>query len=158
MKIKSLILLLMFVGSASAADKADDWRSNASVNEKVQNLIEVMPSASVIMLQMGERYKNLYWAAKQEKWDFAEYQMEEMRELVNMLIITRPGRAETAKMFRTAVFEKLTTAVESRKWNQFEKGFELLRTECMQCHARNDHAFITLPIPKSANSPVLNMP
>ncbi len=157
MKKITMILLMCFTAIVNAEETGDDWRTNASNKQKLQNLIAVMPGASVIMLQMGERYKNLYWAAKQNKWEFAQYQVEEMEDLINSLIITRPARAATAKDFKTAVFEILPKAIESQNWQNFEKTFETLRGQCMACHAKNDHAFITLPIPKSANSPVLNM-
>jgi len=120
-------------------------------------MTKVIPSVSNIMIQMGERYKNLYWAAKMGKWEFANYQVEEMQELIKTLQITRPKRADTASEFLQAVIPAMPKAIESKQWTEFETGFELLRQQCMTCHAKNDHAFITLPIPKSANSPVLNM-
>ena len=140
-----------------ALEDNHDWRKNATTEEKVQQMIKVIPSASNIMIQMGERYKNLYWAAKMGKWEFANYQVEEMQELINTLQITRPKRAKTASEFLQAVFPAIPKSLESKQWTEFEAGFELLRQQCMQCHIKNDHAFITLPIPKSANSPVLNM-
>lgn len=153
---RHLILGLTLVTLTNA--NAADWRSTAADNQKIKRLVTVMPSASVIMLQMGDRYKNLYWAARLEKWDFAEYQMEEMAELVKMLKITRPGRAKTASEFQQAVFPRLPEAIASHNWATFETAFDQLRTQCMSCHTKNGHAFITLPIPKSANSPVLNLP
>jgi hypothetical protein len=123
----------------------------------LEQLAKVMPGASVIMLQMGERYKNLYWAAKQGKWEFAEYQTEEMEDLLQTLKITRPARAKTADEFLHAVFPMISKAAASRDWQRFEHAFESMRHQCMACHEKNDHAFVTLPIPKSANSPVLGM-
>ena len=137
--------------------QAADWRESATQQDKVGKLVRVMPGASEIMLQVGERYKNLYWAAKQGKWEFAEYQTEELEELIEKLQITRPKRAETAGEFLRAVFPGIRQAAASRKWSRFEPAFEHLRRQCVACHARNDHGFITLPIPKRASSPVLNM-
>jgi hypothetical protein len=51
------------------------------------------------MIEMGERYKNLYWAAKLSKWEFAQYQVEEMASLLERLQLTRPKRAATAQQF-----------------------------------------------------------
>jgi len=155
------ITFAVLLGCCSVLAWADEdngkWLPKASVNEKVSALIDVRPGISVLMLQMGERYKNLYWAAKQGKWDFANYQAEEMLELINILIISVPTRAATAREFISEVFPMLPNAIAKRNFKQFEVAFEKTRTQCMACHAKNDHAFITLPIPKSANSPVLNM-
>lgn len=155
MKLLRLATLSLLLLSLSA--QAADWRTTAPAADKLENLVAVMPGASVIMLQMGERYKNLYWAAKQNKWEFAEYQTEEMEDLLIMLKITRPARAKTADEFLEAVFPMISEATASKDWKRFEHAFETLRHQCMACHAKNDHAFITLPMPKSANSPVLGM-
>ncbi|MBN4079313.1 hypothetical protein JYT26_01605 [Beggiatoa alba] len=150
------LLILWLAGLSFAASASDDDATDHS-QKTLEKLLKVMPSASVVMLQMGERYKNLYWAAKLGQWEFAEYQTEEMEELIRTLIITRPARAKTANAFLHAVFPMISEAAADRDWPRFERAFGELRDQCMACHAKNDHAFVTLPIPKSANSPVLNM-
>lgn len=145
-------LLLTGLSLSAPADETSNLQQ-----QKLDQLLAVMPSASVIMLQMGERYKNLYWAAKLGQWEFAEYQTEEMEELINTLKITRPARAKTADEFLQAVFPMISEAAASRNGPRFEQAFSEMRKQCMACHAKNDHAFVTLPIPKSANSPVLGM-
>ena len=145
---------LFFISNALAAK---DWRTTASQHEKINNLVEVMPGASVIMLQMGERFRNLYWAGKQGKWDFAEYQVEEMQDLIQALMITRPKRAATAKTFEQSAFTLFPAAFEEKKWNKFSNAFENMRSKCMICHVENKHAFIVLPAnPRMGNSPVLD--
>ena len=155
--VSQITLSILLALTPLACVHAADWRESSTDKNKINSLLTVMPGASVIMLQMGERYKNLYWAAKQEKWAFAEYQTEEMEELIRMLKITRPARAKTANEFQQAVFPSLPDAIANWDWKTFVPAFNQLRTQCMSCHAKNDHAFITLPIPRSANSPVLNM-
>jgi len=135
-----------------------DWRQTASSDEKVKNLTKVMPGASTLMLQMGERYRNMYWAGKLGKWEFAEYQVEEIEEIVKTLIITRPGRAETAQDFLDTGLHSFATAFKKRDWLTFKTAFEQMHVQCITCHARNAHAFITLPkIPAMGNSLVLEV-
>jgi len=145
---------LVLLGRAQAAD---DWRQQGSDAVKMNNLIEVIPSTSDIMFQMGERYKNLYWAARQGKWEFTEYQMEEMQGLIRTLMITRPGRRITAQVFLDRGFTGIAEAIEHRNWSDFERAFLEMRRECIACHSKNDHAFITLNrIPAKGGSPVLD--
>lgn len=155
--MKSYILaasLILF--SINQPVTASDWRNTAAPNEKLNNLVEVMPGASVIMLQMGERYRNLYWAAKQEKWEFAEYQIEEMQDLVQTLMITRPKRKKTAQIFIQTAFKQFPVALKKRNWSDFKNSFENMRMQCMTCHVENDHAFIVIPKqPRIGNSLVL---
>ena len=137
--------------------RGDDWRTRAKTTDKVENLVKTIPGAADIMIVVGERYKNLYWAAKQGKWEFAEYQAEELKDLIEKLQITRPKRAETAQEFLDAVFPDIIKASGSGDWKRFSSSFKRMRERCMQCHAQNDHGFIVLETPKTAGSPVLNM-
>lgn len=108
------------------------------------------------MLQMGDRYRNLYWAAKQKKWEFAEYQIEEMQDLIETLMITRPKRKKTANKFLQTAFKLYPVALKKRDWLYFKNSFENMRKQCMICHVENDHAFIVLPKhPRKGNSLVL---
>lgn len=135
-----------------------DWRQSSSETDKLQKLIQALPGTAHWMFEMGERYKNLYWAAKQDKWEFAEYQVEEIDKLLHLVMLTRPERAKTAQEFLDRAIPTITNAVESREWKTFEFGFGQLTTACMHCHIQNDHAFIQLPTqPGNASSPVLNM-
>lgn len=153
-----VVLLSMVVGTAFAANGAQDWRKTGSTSKKLEKLVEALPVASNIMIEMGERYKNLYWAAKQEKWEFAEYQVEEMEELIAKLKVTHPELRKTANEFLGSVYPRLPKAIKTRNWEKFTIAFEDMRTECMACHGKNEHGFITLPpIPKKASSPVLDM-
>lgn len=146
--------------SASHADEPGgiDWRTTAPQDEKLQRLIQVMPGASNLMLQMGDRYRNLYWAGRQGKWSFAEYQAEEMQDLVETLQITRPKRAATAQEFLDRMYPEIIEAAGSGDPQRFAKAFRDLRQACMDCHVKNDHGFIVLPeAPRSAPSPVLEV-
>lgn len=153
-----LVLAVVWVsGAATAAGPEVDWRKSTETSQKVERLIEALPNAGNIMIEMGERYQNLYWAAKLGKWEFAAYQAEEIKELIEKLQITRPKRAASAREFLGVIFPMLPEAVKTRDWKKFEVAFEQMRHECMACHGKNEMGFVQLPIPRRATSPVLNM-
>lgn len=161
-KLSLLGLPVSFLLSACAGvmeKTEDDWRKSGSDQEKLANLVALVPGANHWMVEMGERYKNLYWAARQEKWEFAAYQVEEIEKLAQTLSLARPGRAESAQIFLNKSFPMLHEAAASRDWQRFEPAFQRLNAECMACHVREDHAFVVIPLePKSAASPVLDLP
>ncbi len=113
--------------------------------------------ASELMLQMGDRYKNLYWAAKLGQWDFARYQSEEIEELIEKLIQAEPKREKSARAFLEHVYPRLPDAIRSHDWEKFASAFEHMRQQCEACHRKNARAYIKLPTPQSATSPVLNL-
>ena len=157
MKYTLLIFSLLISTYVHASGDNKDWRKDAADDVKLKNLIKVMPSTSDIMFQIGERYKNFYWAAKQEKWKFAEYQMEEMQKLIQALMITRPKRKADAETFMQTAFVDFADAIEEKDWNRFSKAFADMRGACIQCHIKNDHEFIVpAKAPSKGSSPALD--
>ena len=135
-----------------------DWRVSADNDQQLKKLIQLVPGTAHWMVEMGERYKNLYWAAKQGKWEFAEYQLEEIEGLVHRVQLARPKRAKTAQEFLDGAIPSMMNTLKQRDWAGFREGFLGLRAACIHCHGQNDHAFIVLPRePATASSPVLNL-
>jgi hypothetical protein len=152
-RITALAVCLLASASLSA-----DWREEASAEAQLANLVKLVPGTEHWMFEIGERYKNLYWAAKQENWEFAQYQVEEIEKLVEVVQLARPNRADTAQEFLETGIPAIQRGVEARKWESFQPAFVQLQHSCMTCHVKNDHGFITVPLqPKTAGSPVLNM-
>lgn len=117
------------------------------------------PSASHIMIEVGERYQNLYWAAKLGQWQFAEYQLEELQKQIELLQKAQPKFAPTAETFLARGLEGYGEAFQARDWTKFERAFGNMRAQCLACHGRNDHGFIVPPAaPATATSPILNLP
>ena len=149
--------LLMLINPVLAQDANSDWRKTGSSEEKINNVVKVIPSTADIMFLMGERYRNLYWAGKQGKWEFAQYQTEEMQSLIKELILTRPNRTVTAQVFLHNAFKEFETAITKKDWQEFQNAFANMREQCMICHRQNEHAFIVLnEKPRKGNSPALD--
>ena len=158
----ALVLIMSFFMAVAHADSVsssgDDWRKSESAEERQEKLVKLVQGTSHWMVEMGERYQNLYWAAKQKKWEFAQYQVEEMESLMKTVAIARPKRAKTAEEFMEVAFEPLELALVSQNAERFNKAFQQLRSECIACHHKNDHGFVVIPSePQWAPSPVLNV-
>lgn len=152
------LLMLAALMTLPASSSAADWREDGDAAAQLENLVQLVPGAAHWMVEMGARYQNLYWAARQEKWEFAAYQAEEIEKLVQTLMRARPGRADSAQMFLDAVFPGLHEAVAVRQWDSFEPAFRRLNAQCMACHVREEHGFVQIPPePATAPSPVLNL-
>ena len=144
--LSGISLLILFISTTQTlAGNYTDWRKTGTASEKQENLIRALPGTSNHMLQVGERYRNLYWAAKQNKWAFAEYQLEEIGELIKTVGITRPKRKTTSDQFLSTAFTLFPDAIKNKNQSQFETAFKHMRAQCLICHAKNDHSFITLP-------------
>jgi hypothetical protein len=62
-KLLLFILGLLLTNLVQAEQDNKDWRQNGTNEEKLDNVIRVIPSAADIMFQMEERYRNLYLPA-----------------------------------------------------------------------------------------------
>jgi len=149
--------LLPLAAAASDDGGQDDWRKTGTDRQKLDNLVEVIPGTGQVMIEMGERYKNLYWAARLGEWEFAEYQAKEMEELLEKLEILNPKRKSRAAGFIEAVFPALNQALGTRDFERFGQAFEDMRGQCNECHVGTGHAFVRLKPPVHASSPVLSM-
>lgn len=153
---KLFLICILLTTTQAYADSYIDWRKTGSTQEKQNNMVKALPGTSTHMLQVGERYRHLYWAGKLGKWQFADYQVEEIQELLKTVGITRPKRKASADIFLDKGFSLFPSAIENKNQQQFLKAFQHMRSECLSCHAVNNHSFITLPsMPKRSNSLVL---
>lgn len=139
-----LVMLLLSLPAVTALASGDE-----------PELEEAQPSAGHIMIEMGYRYSALYFAARQQRWDFAGYQLEEMDEALQRLAYLKPKLWDDIGRFRATALKDLQKALTARNAERFAAGFEKLRAECTACHAKHGVGFIQLPVPKSHSSPVL---
>jgi len=154
-----LLALLFTLSSVAMAEQGEDWRHSASTEAKVEQILKTLPSTAHVMIEVGERYQNLYWAGKLGQWEFAQYQMEEIVKLVELLQISAPKRAATAQVFLEQATGEFDAAFKKKDWGTFLHAFRTLRAQCILCHNNNDHGFIVPPEhPVTANSVILNLP
>lgn len=155
-----LLAGMLATGAALAdRDKPKDWRKTGSKEEKIENLIKTVPSTAQIMIEVGERYQNIYWAGKLGQWRFAEYQIDELEELIEVLQVASPKREKTAQVFLDHGLERFKPAIAERDWERFQKAFHHMRAACILCHEDNDHGYIVPPEqPVTAPSVILNLP
>jgi hypothetical protein len=142
---KILPCLLLILNLATV--RADGTHSVAAAG--------ALPGTGHIMIEVGYRYGVFYHAAKQNKWDFATYQLEELEEALERLAHLKPKHATNIAHFQAVSIPPLRQALAAQNWQKFEAGFEKMRTECMACHGKNEVGFIVLTVPPQQFSPVL---
>ena len=152
-----LAMALAGVGGVAADEKRHS--DKVGLEDQVERLNSLTPNTAGIMFQVGHRYQDLYWAARLGKWEFAEYQLEELEALLETLQVAVPRRAPSTQVFLDQGLEGFEAAFKARDWNAFQQAFRNMHEHCMVCHAANDHAFIKVPAePATAHSVILNLP
>lgn len=106
------------------------------------------------MVETGYKYQELYWAGQDENWQYAEYQLEKIKVAIENGLERRPKRANSAEHFLTYVLPEMQKSIESKDTIIFNKGFQMLRSECRNCYIKENVPFIQSVIPEVRISPI----
>lgn len=148
---RSVILLSFFLFLISCQQNshpAEGTWIKGSEEEKLKMVEDQFRGFGVVMMEVAYRYEELYWAGKDQNWDYATHQLEEIQEALQNGIIRRPAREESANAFIETALPLMKLAVEEKDTGVFFQNFERLRMECISCHIKEDHGFIRPAIPK----------
>ncbi len=118
----------------------------------------IQPGLGTVMIEYGNRFSRLYFAAKAGNWDMAKYQVDEMREIQEVGEITRPGRAPMLKAFESNFLDALDKAVQGKDSNAFNTAYNQAVAGCNGCHAASSGAnwksynYVKIQVPNADNS------
>jgi len=110
------------------------------------------------MIEYGNRYSDIYYAAKAGNWPLAAYQLKEMREIQEVGETTRPGRAAGLKAFEQSFLDPLDKIIAARDLQDFETAFKAGIQGCDRCHAALGFPYIKYELPSSPPSPLVMKP
>ena len=149
------MLCLMMV--AAGAYAASDWLTG-STDEKLKTLAGIQPGLGTVMIEYGNRYTDIYYAAKEGNWPLAAYQLKEALEIQEVGETTRPSRASALKAFEQSFLDPLGAAIQAKNFEQFDSAFKAGIQGCNGCHSALGFPFINYQLPSSAPSPLSMKP
>lgn len=106
------------------------------------------------MVETGYRYQELYWAGKDENWDYAKYQLEKIKLAIENGLQRRPKREKSAEHFLSTTLPDMLQVIENKDTVAFNKNFFVLTTSCNNCHAMENVPFFTIKTPLERRSPI----
>lgn len=160
MKAIPTLYILVFAGlfACNTGDKsqpsgAEGWLKGDD-NQKFETVAKQLRGFDMAMVETGYRYQELYWAGKDENWEYAAYQSEKIKVAIENGLERRPKRAASAQHFLNIALPEIGKAISSRDTIQFKQAFTVLTANCLSCHAMEKVPFITVKIPVERQSPV----
>lgn len=117
------------------------------------------PGLGEFMTATQLRHAKLWFAGKQNNWDLAAYEIDEIKEGLEdaaRLFPTYDG-VPVAKMIKTIIdprIEELEKAVRAKSSTKFTAAFDGLTSGCNSCHAGASKPFIRIQRPIA--SPLTN--
>ena len=152
--IISLIVMTLACQQTGNQPAGSDGWLTGDVQQKFETVASHLGGFGRAMWEVDYRFQELYWAGKDLNWQYAEHQIEEIEETVELGLERRPARAASAQQFLTSAIPELVKATEERDPENFERRINNLMNTCNSCHALEDMPFLTVKIPVERRSSI----
>ena len=149
-----LVLVITTVISASANNKKSAGWLRGSEEEKFHQIEKQFRGFDVAMMEVGHRFRELYFAGQDRNWDYADYQLEKIEKTIDLATERRPMRAESAQVFLKDDLPDVVRLVKERSPASFDGAMRRLQTSCMKCHVAEKVPFFVVQFPKNNLSPI----
>jgi hypothetical protein len=127
--------LLMF-GMSSMLFAADD------LQQQITDVKNAIPKFAIPMREVGDRFQNMYFAAKGGNWALAFYMSKYMNASMNPAKLTKPAEYPMWEAFYKDTFAPVNKAIYARDFKAFEKEYMAVIKNCNECHAAMGYGFI----------------
>ena len=135
--IISMTSALAFVTTdAFAQDAAKD------VQRQLDAIKAVLPKFAIPMREVGDRFQNMYFAAKGGNWALAAYMSKYMNGAMNPAMLTKPVEYPIWKSFYEGAFAPVNKAIQGKDFKAFETAYTEVTKSCNGCHQAMGYGFI----------------
>jgi len=131
--IGTCIMMLLICTGLYAAD---------DIQKQVDDIRGALPKFAVPMREVGDRFQDMYFAAKEGNWALAAYMSKYMNGAMNPAKVTKPAEYETWKTFYAETFDPVNKAIQAQDMKAFEKEYTAVISHCNNCHAGMGYGFI----------------
>jgi hypothetical protein len=135
----SLVMIMTFVALLAVNTSlyaADD------IQKQIDDIKSVLPKFAIPMREVGERFQNMYFAAKGGNWALAAYMSKYMNGSMNPAQLTKPDEYQAWKTFYNDTFAPVNKAIQAQDFKAFEKEYNAVIPHCSGCHAGMGYGFI----------------
>jgi hypothetical protein len=122
-----------------------------TTDEKFEVVAAQLRGFDMAMVETGYRYNELYWAAQDSNWGYAEYQARKIRTAIESGLKRRPKRAKSAETFLTIVLPSVEDAIKQRDAKLLQERMGPLRSTCNSCHEDEQVEFVQVGEPLTRN-------
>jgi hypothetical protein len=147
--MKQLFLFAMAAGLFYSCKHSGDTAPSGSggwlkgnSQEKFETIASQLGGFDKTMMEVGYRYSELHYAGKNNNWEYAAYQAEEMEGAIEDGLERRPARAASSQDFMNLILPAMQQAIAAKDSLQFHETFQAMTASCISCHVMEEVAFI----------------
>lgn len=105
-----------------------------TTDEKFAQIERHFRGLDVAMAEIGYRYGELHFAAKERNWEYAKYQTDKIDLTMRLALERRPKRAASSQAFLNEDIPLVKRAIESKNAAQMTRALEQFHNSCIACH------------------------
>ena len=118
----------------------------AKLQNTVKTLQIVKPTLTTLMPDLAERFHVMHYAGEAGDWAVAGHEILELKRLVDVAKAIDPEKGELMKGFMTAVFNKISAAIEHKNPKSFNQALTETVNNCNACHKAVGSGFIDVTL------------
>ena len=138
-KVKSIAALAVGVLSLSVGTAFAD---EAAMQKQIDEVKGALPKFAIPMREVGDRFQNMYFAAKDGNWALAAYMSKYMNGSMNPASVTKPAEYKVWKGFYDDTFASVNKAIQAKDAKAFEAAYMGVIKDCNGCHQGMGYGFI----------------
>ena len=133
--------LVLGLGSATSISTAQEAKD---LQKQVDEVRSALPKFAIPMREVGDRFQNMYFAAKGGNWALAAYMSKYMNNSMNPASVTKPAEYKVWKSFYDETFMSVNKAIQAKDFKAFDTAYTAVIKDCNNCHEGMGYGFIRL--------------
>ena len=147
-----VILLALLVSCSHDSGKQSSSATNIDslASQLAQVKEQYRPGLGEIMGGIQTHHAKLWYAAINDNWKLADYEIAEIKERIQQAeeIETDRPEVKTISMIYPAI-DSVANSIKEQNLSSFKNNFQLLTATCNNCHTANHFEFNVITIPTS---------
>ena len=136
------VAMLTAVGLLLGATMGAKAQEVKDTQKQIDELKSALPKFAIPMREVGDRFQNIYFAAKGGNWALAAYMAKYMNGSMNPASVTKPAEYKVWKAFYDDTFAPVNKAIQAKDLKAFDSAYSAVITNCNTCHEGMGYGFI----------------
>jgi hypothetical protein len=116
------------------------------------------PGLAEFMMSLQSHHAKLWFAGNAQNWDLADYQLDELKELLEEISKRVPTYKDVpvGQMIEAVTMPpvaEIEAAIKARDEAKFAASFDRLTAACNSCHEAANRGFISIQQPATSSFP-----
>ena len=138
--------LLILATTLSLAMVSGIGAQTTAVDPAIQGQLDAIkgtiPKFAIPMREVGQRFENMYYAAKGGNWGLAAYMSSYMNKALAPAKLTKPDEYPMWTAFYANSFADANKAIAAQDFKAFDRAWNAARESCDACHVALGYPFI----------------